>query len=154
MPGIDVGKRILTQELGPRKINFGWIPRKLATKSNAAPVAISRQLLTFRDLCSEQKLCDILTEGETWIDADNPRSSMWVSADIERPTRVRHTISQKKFIFWICFSCTGAFNVVTLVRRSYQTASSTVSPGSVIGRLLAILSHQDHGGGILLPGHQ
>jgi hypothetical protein len=108
----DVVKRILTHELGLRNINFRSIPHLLTTDQKAARVTISRQLPTFLARCSEQNLCDFFTGDETWISTDRQRSSMWASADTERPTRVRRAVSKKKFIFWICFSRTGGFNVV------------------------------------------
>jgi hypothetical protein len=72
----DVVKRMLTQELGLRKRNFQWIALTLTTDQKVARVTISRQLLMFRVRCSEQQLCDIFRGDETWIYADNPRSSV------------------------------------------------------------------------------
>jgi hypothetical protein len=46
------------------------------------------------------------TGNETWLYLDNPRTSMWIGANVATPAGVRRTVTSKKRMFWIEFSRT------------------------------------------------
>jgi hypothetical protein len=96
----------------PELLQPGMVSDSARDQMRNADLLISKYVK--RPEIAQQMLCDIFTGDKTWIYADDPRSSVSASADIERPTRMRRIISQKKFVFWICSSRTGVFDVVAL----------------------------------------
>jgi hypothetical protein len=63
---------------------------------------------------TDRSLSNAYTGNETRVYLNNLRTSMWVSADVTRPTRVRRTVTSKKRLFWIDFSRTGIGTVAVL----------------------------------------
>jgi histone-lysine N-methyltransferase SETMAR len=107
-------KHILCEDLKMRKVNFKWVPHSLSDSQKAARVQISQQLLDFLNSRSSRTLCNVYTGDETWVYLDNPRTSMWIGADVERPTRTRRSVASPKRMFWVEFSRTGIGAVVML----------------------------------------
>jgi histone-lysine N-methyltransferase SETMAR len=107
-------KSILREDLNMRKVNFKWLPHMLNASQKASRVEVSRELLDFLESRPDRSLCKVYTGDETWVYFDNPRVSMWIGADVARPTRVRRTVASTKRMFWVDFSRTGIGAVVML----------------------------------------
>jgi Asp-tRNA(Asn)/Glu-tRNA(Gln) amidotransferase C subunit len=56
----------------------------------------------------------VYTAEETGVCLDTPRMSMWIGADVTRPTEVRPTVKSKKCMFWIDSARSGIDAVVML----------------------------------------
>jgi hypothetical protein len=89
-------KRILLEELSLRKVNFKWIPHHLNERQKQERVHPSTYLLEFLETRAPRELANVSTGDETWVRYDNPRFSIWVDVDVERPTHVRTSIGAKK----------------------------------------------------------
>jgi hypothetical protein len=48
----------------------------------------------------------------TWVYVENPRSVMWVSGDVRRPTQPKQLIGAKEVMFWVCFTSIGIVDIV------------------------------------------
>jgi hypothetical protein len=113
-----------------RKVNFKWLPHARNSPQKAVRVEASRELLAFLESRTDQSLSNVYTEDELWIYLDNPRTSMWIGAEVTRPTRVRRTVDSRKRMFWIDFSRTGIGAVVMLPAQ--QSFNKNFFAGTVL----------------------
>jgi hypothetical protein len=51
---------------------------------------------------------------ETWVAFENPRSTMWLCAEVRRPTQPKQLICAKKVMFWVCFTPIGIVEILML----------------------------------------
>jgi histone-lysine N-methyltransferase SETMAR len=127
-------KSILRDDLKMRRVNFKWLPHALSSSQKAARVDISRELLDFLQSRSDRSLSRVYTGDETWVYFENPRTSMWIGADVARPTRVRRTVGSTKRMFWIDFSRTGIGAVVMLPAQ--QSFNKEFFDSAVLGSIV------------------
>jgi phenylpyruvate tautomerase PptA (4-oxalocrotonate tautomerase family) len=130
-------KHILRDALNMPKVNIKCVPHALDSSQKAVLVKVSRRLLDFLESRTGRSLLNVYTADETWVHLDNPRTSMWISADVTMAIRVRCTVTSKKRMFWTDFSRTGIGAVVVLpARQSFNKkfSSGTVLPSIVDNR--------------------
>jgi hypothetical protein len=96
-------KGILRNDLNMRKVNFKWVPHALDSSHKAVRVQVSREILDFLESGTDRCSSNVYTGDETRVHLDNPRTSMWISTDVTRSTRVRRTVASQKRMFWIAF---------------------------------------------------
>jgi hypothetical protein len=89
-----------------RRVNFKWVPHALDSSQQAFWVQVLRVSLSFLESGTGRSLLNVYTGAETWMGLDDFRTSMWIGADVTRPTGVRRTVAPKKRMFWINFSQT------------------------------------------------
>ena len=106
--------RILTDNLGLTRVNFKWIPHHLNADQMKKRVQQSKIMLSILEGQPKRKLATIITGDETWIYMSNPRSSMWIGSEVPRPTRVSHSIGQKKVMVSVFWSTTG-FHLIDIL---------------------------------------
>jgi histone-lysine N-methyltransferase SETMAR len=126
-------KSILRSDLNMRKVNFKWLLHALNNSQKAARAEVSGELLAFLERRTDRNLSNVYPGDEIWIYLDNPRTSMWIGADVPRPTRVRRTVFSMKRMFWIDFSRTGIGAVVMLPAQ--QSFNKDFFTGTVVLRL-------------------
>ena len=100
-------KKILTEDLDLRKVNFRWIPYKLNENQRKKRVQFSKELL--QTLKSTKKKCNIFTGDETWLYFHNPMPSIWQRSGLERPSQPKKTIASKKVMICVIWSISGIF---------------------------------------------
>jgi hypothetical protein len=67
---------------------------------------MSRTLLNFLEDHTDQSLGNVYTADETWSYLENRLMSIWIGADVARPTRAQPTVASKKRMLWMDFSRT------------------------------------------------
>jgi hypothetical protein len=85
----------LLEEFSLRKVNFKWIPHRLNEGQKQERVRFSTEFLEFLEAQTPREFPNVYTGDETWVCYNNPPASMWVSVDVERPTRARSSIGAK-----------------------------------------------------------
>jgi hypothetical protein len=118
-PHSDTVNRISREARRCAKMNCRWISHAIESSEKVARVQVAKDLLQFLEGTSNQKLCNVYTGDEMWVSMDNPRMSMWIRADVARPTVLQPTIGTKKCMFWIEFSGTATGVVAMLPSGSY-----------------------------------
>ena len=91
-------KRIVIDELGLRKTKLMSIPHELTEDMKKKRVEISEELLKILINVPEKEKRNVLTMDESWIFFYNPASSKFISADEERPKKVKKSIGSKKIL--------------------------------------------------------
>jgi transposase len=107
-------KRLITEELDLRRVNFRWVPHILNASQKLERIKISRKLFKQLNRFRASDFARVLTGDETWIYLDNPRSAIWADAEMRRPTRPKRWIGAKKVMFWVCFNPIGIVDIVML----------------------------------------
>jgi hypothetical protein len=120
-------KSILRDDLTMRKVNCKWLRHALKSSQKAARVEVSRELLNFLESRTDRSFSNVNTEDETWRYLDNPRTSLWIGADVTNSIRVRRTVAAKKHMCWIEFSRTGIGAVVMLPAQQISAKTSSVA---------------------------
>jgi hypothetical protein len=102
------------EELNMRQVNFKWVPHALIAGQKLERAMISQKLFGRINKLQVNGLARTITEDETWVYFENPRSAICVGADVRRPTRPKQLIAAKKVMFWVCFTPIGIVDIIML----------------------------------------
>lgn len=103
--------RILTKELGYRKVCSRWIPHILTPENKRDRVRFSKTLLRRYETCDPRRLDEIVTGDETWVYHYEPhrkaQNKAWVPKGRRSPQIARRCRSQKKVLYTVFFNTKG-----------------------------------------------
>lgn len=101
---------IVHEQLNMRKICARWVPHHLTEQDKHHRVSICADNLQKFD-SGQWRLCDVMTEDETWIYhraiPSKQSSKAWVATGKSPPTLVRRSMSDKKNMFAVFFRSNG-----------------------------------------------
>jgi hypothetical protein len=80
----DIVRRLITEELNWRPVNFRWIPHILTTSQKSERVKISRKLFGQLNKSQVNGLVHVIAGDETWAYLVNPKSAIRVGTDVIR----------------------------------------------------------------------
>ena len=102
---------ILKQRLGLRKICARWVPHLLSQAEKDRRVKIASELLQIYDGCDDKRLCEIVTDDETWISFFEPEgkenNKVWIGENGARPQIARRSRSVKHVLYALFFDARG-----------------------------------------------
>jgi hypothetical protein len=109
-----------------RRVNFKWVPHTPTTSRKPERVKISQTLFGQLIKLQVNALARDITEDETWVYIEDPRSAMRANADVRRATRPNQPIGAKTVVFWVCFTPITIVYIIVL------------PPGDTFGRSLFV----------------
>jgi len=117
-------RRILTEELGMRKMCAKMVPRNLTQQQRDARVSVTAELL--EQVEADPDLMErVITGDESWLfqyDPETKRQSLeWRSEGSPRPKKARMSKSKLKCML-VCF-----FDSVSIVHKKWVPAGQTVN---------------------------
>lgn len=102
---------ILKRILKVRKISARWIPHLLTDYQKRGRVKMAKQLLKKFPKFNQRQFANIVTGDETWVHYFEPvrkvGNKIWLTKHGRRPVVAKKTMSTKKVLYAIFFSCDG-----------------------------------------------
>lgn len=102
---------ILKRILKVRKISARWIPHILTDDQKKVRVQTAKRLLKMFPNFNQRQFANIVTGDETWVHYFEPvrkvGNKIWLTKHGRRPVVAKRTMSTKKVLYCIFFSCDG-----------------------------------------------
>jgi hypothetical protein len=94
----EIVKRLITEELNLRLVNFNRVPHTLTASQKLERAKISRNLSGQFNKLQLTISPGVITGDEIWVYVENPRSAMWVGAGLRRSTQLKQLIGAKSLV--------------------------------------------------------
>ncbi|XP_062582211.1 histone-lysine N-methyltransferase SETMAR-like [Saccostrea cucullata] len=102
---------ILKRILKVRKISARWIPHILTDDQKKVRIQTAKRLLKMFPNFNQRQFANIVTGDETWVHYFEPvrkvGNKLWLTKHGRRPVVAKRTMSTKKVLYCIFFSCDG-----------------------------------------------
>lgn len=102
---------ILKRILKVRKISARWIPHILTDGQKKVRIQTAKRLLKMFPNFNQRQFANIVTGDETWVHYFEPvrkvGNKLWLTKHSRRPVVAKRTMSTKKVLYCIFFSCDG-----------------------------------------------
>ena len=117
--------KILSEQLGLRKICARWVPHLLTDEQKQSRVRLASQVIEKYDKCDPHHLEEIVTGDETWIYHFQPdskaKNKVWVSSEGNRPVIAHRCKTSNHMLYAIFFDSKGPVLQIPVPKGSSVT---------------------------------
>ena len=112
---------ILKKHLKVRKIAARWVPHLLTDEQKRQRVKVAKKLLQMFPKSDKKQFANVVTGDETWVHYFEPvrkvSNKIWATKHRKRPIIAKRSLSTKKVLYAIFFSCEGVAIKVPVKKR-------------------------------------